>query len=135
MGALTNKTLSATYQASNVFSYTYDEGRVGASYNLSLGGLGTNMASATATYVKVTSLHFNSPTLSYPTLLYRTLPHCYVCKGNFTSPTLSYTIIPYRILPPSCLILFLTYLSICLLLLLLLLLLLHRWDWHLNFPQ
>ena len=53
MAALTNKTLSATYQASNVFSYAYDEARVGASYNLSLGALGANLAGATATYVKV----------------------------------------------------------------------------------
>ena len=109
MGALTNKTLSATYQASNVFSYAYDEGRVGASYNLSLGGLGTNMASATATYVKVTSLH-----LPYPTELHHNLASSY-----------SYRIFSIGLFLLVLLLLLMSSSSLLLL----------RWDWYPNFPR
>ena len=73
MAALTNKTLSTTYQAANVFSYAYDEGRVGASYNLSLGALGTSLAGATATYLKVDLPY--PITLSYSTIHCFTLPY------------------------------------------------------------
>jgi hypothetical protein len=52
LAAVTNP-ISKGYNAASAFTYIFDEGRVGASYAVSVGSLGNSLALITSTYVKI----------------------------------------------------------------------------------